>query len=87
MGSVKVRKAVINATVSEDSTRLNKMSPMNVELGRVVGQGSYAKVYSAKHKPTGNSVAVKVIDTTKSYAMRSVTTYVSFDLFFDLSGK
>ncbi|XP_024974266.1 CBL-interacting protein kinase 2 [Cynara cardunculus var. scolymus] len=35
------------------------------ELGRLLGQGTFAKVYFARHLRTGQSVAIKVIDKDK----------------------
>eukprot|EP01018_Ginkgo_biloba_P016953 Gb_16900 [translate_table: standard] len=35
------------------------------ELGRLLGQGTFAKVYYARNLKTGESVAIKVIDKTK----------------------
>lgn len=35
------------------------------ELGRLLGQGTFAKVYYARHLITGQSVAIKVIDKEK----------------------
>lgn len=35
------------------------------EMGRMLGQGTFAKVYHAKNIVTGQSVAIKVIDKKK----------------------
>ncbi|CAM0882610.1 unnamed protein product [Alopecurus aequalis] len=36
------------------------------ELGRVLGKGTFAKVYHARHLQTGESVAIKVLDREKA---------------------
>lgn len=36
------------------------------ELGRVLGKGTFAKVYHARHVQTGESVAIKVLDREKA---------------------
>ena len=36
------------------------------ELGRLLGQGTFAKVYYARDIKTGESVAIKVIDKEKT---------------------
>ncbi|XP_051226136.1 CBL-interacting protein kinase 19 [Lolium perenne] len=36
------------------------------ELGRVLGHGTFAKVYHARHLQTGESVAIKVLDREKA---------------------
>jgi serine/threonine protein kinase len=36
------------------------------ELGRVLGHGTFAKVYHARHGDTGESVAIKVLDKEKA---------------------
>jgi len=77
MGSIKVRKPVHLNIDGATAGITGKMSMNNVVLQNIIGQGSYAKVYSGTHRTTGNPVAVKVIDTNKSYALRSVATEVS----------
>lgn len=42
-----------------------KVLMQKYELGRLLGQGNFAKVYYARHLSTGQSVAVKAIDKEK----------------------
>ncbi|KAG6530442.1 CBL-interacting protein kinase 29-like [Zingiber officinale] len=50
----------------------------NYELGRLLGRGSSAKVYHARHLPSGNSVAIKVFPNPRRPAGHPASASDSF---------
>ena len=62
--------ALENLTKTASNTNLNETNveetlSMNIEdyeTKQIIGQGSSAVVYLARYRPTGKSVAIKVID-------------------------
>jgi len=69
MGSIKTQ-IITDEQISSDLFN-------QLEIKEEIGKGSYARVYSAIHKPSGTSLAVKVIDIKKPHNLRSVAVEVN----------